>query len=56
MLKKIRILELNQIFESATYIEKISENMIGIKLNRKQIAKVCKKEIESYKGYHFSYA
>lgn len=42
-------------FESATYLEGISEEKFGVKLYSRSISSVCRGEIKTHKGYTFKY-
>lgn len=43
------------IFPSCSELERKSEKLFGVKLNNSCITKVCRKEIQQYKGFVFKY-
>ena len=56
-LRSIPIMCLNtsKIFESATEVERQSEELFGVKISRKYVSKICKGEKNDYKGFKFIY-
>lgn len=56
--KQVEILRDNivlGIFESATELERKSEELFGVRINNSYISKVCNGKITDYKGYTFRY-
>ena len=51
--KALRCIELDKEFNSFTSCSKYLKNLTGFSFDRKKISKVCKKELDSYNGYHF---
>ena len=53
--KRIKIIETNDIFESITECDELSEKLYGIKLDKRNICAVLKGKRKSHKGFHFEY-
>lgn len=51
----LKCIELNIEFNSSASCSKYLKEKFNESFDRKKIAKVCRGEIESYKGYHFKY-
>lgn len=53
--KKVRCVERNSVFDSASECSRQSKEVFGIFLTDKGITRVCRGERRMYKGYHFEY-
>lgn len=53
--KAIEVVETGDIFESASELEKKSEELYGIKFNHTHVSMVCSGKQNKHKGFHFKY-
>lgn len=53
--KHVKFIELNKVFLSASQIADLSEELVGVKLNKQKIQYVCNGTYMSHKGFHFEY-
>lgn len=54
-IKAIKVIETGDIFESASELERRSEELYGVKFNHSHISMVCSGKQKKHKGFHFKY-